>query len=158
MSSEPARCCVRCVSRGSNRAVAAIERRFLRKPRCCEPNSPQGESTMSAVMKEPQISRPVAQFVATAKKLLIDGKWLPAASEKTFEVKNPANGATIARAAEGDKADIDAAVRAARRAFESGPWPAMTASERSKIVWRGRRVHIELYHPAPELGAVRNAN
>src|SRR5207247_7829292 len=67
---------------------------------CCEPNSPQGESTMSAVMKEPQISRPVAQFVATAKKLLIDGKWLPAASEKTFEVKNPANGATIARAAE----------------------------------------------------------
>jgi len=40
-------------------------------------------------MKEPQISRPVAQFIATAKKLLIDGKWLAAASEKTFEVKNP---------------------------------------------------------------------
>jgi phenylacetaldehyde dehydrogenase len=91
---------------------------------------------MSAVMKEPQISRPVAQFMATPKKLLIDGKWLAAASERTFEVKNPANGATIARAAEGDKADIDAAVRAARRAFESGPWPAMTPSERSKILWR----------------------
>src|SRR5580692_9374363 len=91
---------------------------------------------MSAVMKEPQISRPVAQFMATPKKLLIDGKWLAAASEKTFEVKNPATGATIARAAEGDKADIDAAVRAARRAFESGPWPAMTPSERSKILWR----------------------
>jgi phenylacetaldehyde dehydrogenase len=87
-------------------------------------------------MKEPQISRPVAQFMATPRKLLIDGKWLAAASEKTFEVKNPANGATIARAAEGDKADIDAAVRAARRAFESGPWPAMTPSERSKILWR----------------------
>ena len=55
---------------------------------------------------------------------------------KTFEVKNPATGATIARVAEGDKADIDLAVRAARRAFESGPWPAMTASERGKIVWR----------------------
>jgi phenylacetaldehyde dehydrogenase len=91
---------------------------------------------MSAVMKEPQISRPVAQFMATPRKLLIDGKWLAAASERTFEVKNPANGATIARAAEGDKADIDAAVRAARRAFESGPWPAMTPSERSKILWR----------------------
>src|ERR1700724_1458196 len=91
---------------------------------------------MSAVMKEPQLSRPVAQFIATAKKLLIDGKWLAAASERTFEVKNPANGATIARAAEADKADIDAAVRAARRAFESGPWPAMTPSERSKILWR----------------------
>jgi phenylacetaldehyde dehydrogenase len=91
---------------------------------------------MSAVMKESQISRPVAQFMATPKKLLIDGKWLAAASERTFEVKNPANGATIARAAEADKADIDAAVRAARRAFESGPWPAMTPSERSKILWR----------------------
>src|ERR1700732_3254401 len=91
---------------------------------------------MSAVMKEPQISRPVAQFMATPRKLLIDGKWLAAASEKTFEVKNPANGATIARAAEADKADIDAAVRAARRAFESGPWPATTPSERAKVVWR----------------------
>ena len=91
---------------------------------------------MSAVMKEYQISRPVAQFMASPKKLLIDGKWLSAVSEKTFEVKNPATGATIARAAEGDRADIDAAVRAARRAFESGPWPAMTPSERSKVVWR----------------------
>src|SRR5207244_11629257 len=44
--------------------------------------------------------------------------------------------ATSARAAEGDKRDVDAAVRASRRAFESGPWPAMTPSERSKIVWR----------------------
>jgi len=87
-------------------------------------------------MKETQISRPVAQFLATPKKLFIDGRWLPAVSEKTFEVKNPATGATIARAAEGDKADIDAAVRAARRAFESGPWPAMTPSERAKVVWR----------------------
>src|ERR1700726_2999827 len=91
---------------------------------------------MSSVMKESQISRPVAQFMAAPKKLLIDGKWLPAASEKNSSEKNPATGATIARAAEGDKADIDAAVRAARRAFESGPWPAMTPSERSKILWR----------------------
>src|SRR5260370_30079702 len=91
---------------------------------------------MSAVMKEPQISRPVAQFIATAKKLLIDGKWLAAASEKTFEVKNPANGATIARGAEGDKADIEGGVGGGRRAFESGAWPAMTPSERSKILWR----------------------
>lgn len=43
---------------------------------------------------------------------------------------------SIPHAAEGDNADIDAAVRAARRAFESGPWPALTASERGKMVWR----------------------
>src|SRR5256886_13420898 len=91
---------------------------------------------MSAVIKETQISRPVAQFMANPKKLLIDGKWLPAASGMTFEVKNPATGATIARTAEGDKADIDTAVRAARRAFESGPWPAMTPSERARGGWR----------------------
>src|ERR1700730_6410054 len=76
---------------------------------------------MSAVMKESQLSRPVAQFIATAKKLLIDGRWLAAASERTFEVKNPANGATIARAAEGDKVDIDAAGRAARRRSSRDP-------------------------------------
>src|SRR6202050_4708412 len=91
---------------------------------------------MSAVMKEIPLSRTVTQFIAAPKKLLIDDKWLAAASEQTFEVKNPANGATIAHVAEGDKADIDAAVRAARRAFESGPWPAMTPSERGKLVWR----------------------
>jgi hypothetical protein len=44
-----------------------------------------------------------------------------AASERTFEVKNPANGATIPRAAEGDKVDIDAAVRAARRRSSRDP-------------------------------------
>ena len=91
---------------------------------------------MSAVVKEAHISRPVTQFLATPKKLLIDGKWVAAASGKTFEVKDPANGAAIAYAAEGDEADIDAAVRAARRAFEAGPWPAMTPSERGKFVWR----------------------
>jgi phenylacetaldehyde dehydrogenase len=91
---------------------------------------------MSAVMKEIPLSRTVTQFIAAPKRLLIDGKWLSAASEQTFEVKNPANGATIAHVAEGDKADINAAVRAARRAFESGPWPAMTPSERGKLLWR----------------------
>src|SRR5579863_3174822 len=91
---------------------------------------------MSAVIREAKTSRPVAQFLDAPKKLLIDGKWVPAASGKTFEVKNPATGATIARAAEGDKADVDLAVRAARRALESGPWATMTPSARSKIVWR----------------------
>jgi phenylacetaldehyde dehydrogenase len=53
-----------------------------------------------------------------------------------LEVRDPATGAIIARVPEGDKADIDIAVRAARRAFESGPWPAMTPSQRGKLVWK----------------------
>jgi phenylacetaldehyde dehydrogenase len=91
---------------------------------------------MSAVMKETQASRPVAQFLAATRNMLIDGKWVPALSGKTFEVKNPATGATMAHVAEADKEDIDVAVRAARRAFESGPWPAMTPSARGKLIWR----------------------
>src|SRR2546421_7800872 len=111
---------------------------------------------MSAVIKEAQISRPVAQFMATPRKLLIDGKWLPAASGMTFEVKNPATGATIARAAEGDKADIDTAVRAARRAFESGPWPAMTPSERARGVWRLRGLLSQNCHQPAGLESLEN--
>jgi phenylacetaldehyde dehydrogenase len=91
---------------------------------------------MNAVMKELPISNRVAQFLASPKKLLIDGKWVPAVSGKTFDVRDPATGATIARAAEGDRADVDAAVRAARRALESGAWSTMTPSERGKLVWR----------------------
>jgi phenylacetaldehyde dehydrogenase len=91
---------------------------------------------MNAAIKELSLSRPVSQFVAAPRKMLIDGKWVAAASEQTFEVMNPATGLTVARVAEGDKADIDAAVRAARRAFESGPWPQMTPSERGKLIWR----------------------
>ena len=75
---------------------------------------------MNAVLKEVPISSAVTKFLEAPKKLLINGKWISAASGKTFEVKNPATGRTIAHAAEGDKADIDAAVQAARHAFDAG--------------------------------------
>jgi len=91
---------------------------------------------MNAVLKEILTSNPVAQFLAAPKKLLINGKWVAAASGKTFEVKNPATGDVIALAAEGDKADVEAAVSAARRAFETGAWPSLTPSDRAKIIWR----------------------
>jgi phenylacetaldehyde dehydrogenase len=78
----------------------------------------------------------VTKFLATPKKLLINGKWVAAASGKTFEVTNPATGHVIARVAEGDEADVDAAVQAARRAFESSPWASMTPSDRGKMLRR----------------------
>ena len=52
---------------------------------------------MNAVLKEIPTSNPVTQFLATPKKLLINGKWVAAASGKTFEVTNPATGHVIAR-------------------------------------------------------------
>jgi aldehyde dehydrogenase (NAD+) len=66
--------------------------------------------------------------------MLIGGKWVDSASGKTFETINPATGEVICQVAEGDKADIDKAVKAARKAFESGPWPKMAASERGRLL------------------------
>src|ERR1700722_10976790 len=67
-------------------------------------------------------------------KLLIDGKWVNAASGKTFETINPATGEVIAHVAEANKADVDKAVDAARNAFENGAWSKTTASERGRLL------------------------
>jgi aldehyde dehydrogenase (NAD+) len=69
-------------------------------------------------------------------KMLIDGKWVDSASGRTFETINPATGEVIARVAEGDAADIDKAVRAARRAFDKGPWRKTDARERGRLLNR----------------------
>src|SRR6202522_630067 len=83
-----------------------------------------------------QIDSRVSDFIAKPRKMLIDGKWVNAASGKTFATYNPATGEILAQVAEGDRADIDAAVQAARRAFDKGPWSRMTASERGRLVWK----------------------
>jgi aldehyde dehydrogenase (NAD+) len=69
------------------------------------------------------------------KRMLIDGKWLEAASGKTFETVNPATGEVLASVAEGDAEDIDSAVAAARRAFE-GPWRRFRPFERQNLLLR----------------------
>ena len=66
--------------------------------------------------------------------LLIGGKWLDSVSGKTFPTMNPDTGETICQVAEGDKADVDLAVKAARKAFEEGAWPKMNASERGRLL------------------------
>ena len=83
-----------------------------------------------------ELKSPIKKWVPEKKQLFINGKWVDAKSGKTFDVENPATGDIVAQAAEGDKADIDEAVKAARKAFESGPWKDMSASERGKIVWK----------------------
>jgi aldehyde dehydrogenase (NAD+) len=69
-------------------------------------------------------------------RMLIDGKWVDAVSGKTFETINPATGEVIANVAMGEKADVDKAVAAARRAFEKGPWRRMNARERGRCLNR----------------------
>ena len=82
------------------------------------------------------LDRNVEQFIGAPRQLFINGQWADAASGKTFATPDPATGETLASIAEGDAEDIDRAVRAARRAFEEGPWSRMTASERGRIIWR----------------------
>ena len=65
----------------------------------------------------------VMEFLKRPKHLLIGGKWVPAKSGKTFATINPANEEMLAEVAEGDKADVNEAVKAARKAFDQGPWP-----------------------------------
>ena len=82
----------------------------------------------------------VAELVAPPKiqhtECFIDGQWRPAVSGKTFETINPATEQVICEVAEGDKADIDAAVQAARKAFERGPWSRMDARDRGRVMFR----------------------
>jgi acyl-CoA reductase-like NAD-dependent aldehyde dehydrogenase len=68
--------------------------------------------------------------------LFIDGEWVDAASGKTFAVYNPATGDVLAEVAEAGAADIDAAVRAARRAFEDARWRNLDANARGVLLWR----------------------
>ncbi|NBO93113.1 MAG: aldehyde dehydrogenase family protein [Planctomycetia bacterium] len=75
-----------------------------------------------------------APAVKAVQPLLIGGRWLDSVSGKTFATHNPATGEEICQVAEGDKADIDHAVAAARKAFEDGPWPKMAAAERGRLL------------------------
>jgi len=76
------------------------------------------------------------EWLKKPKHLLIDGKWVPAESGKTFETYNPATGEVLAKVSEGSKADIDKAVKAARKAYETGPWRKMSASERARLLYK----------------------
>ncbi len=78
----------------------------------------------------------VKEFTEATRQLFIGGKWVDSASGETFTTPNPATGEPLATVASGGAEDIDRAVRAARTAFEDGPWGRMTPSERGRVVWK----------------------
>jgi len=80
----------------------------------------------------PEIAPPKVQFT----KCFIGGDWVDSVSGKTFQTINPATEEVIAEVAEGDAADVDLAVKAARKAFDQGPWRTMDARDRGKIMYR----------------------
>ena len=76
------------------------------------------------------------EFLSQTRKMLINGKWVESASGRTFATCNPADGEELCQVAEGDKEDINRAVKAARKAFEEGPWSKTTPNVRSKMIWK----------------------
>jgi len=84
----------------------------------------------------PTLTEQTRDILTRPFQMLIDGQWTSAASEETIDVVNPADELVIAKIPAGGSDDVDRAVAAARRAFETGPWAKMTPGERSKLLWR----------------------
>src|SRR6202050_4992821 len=84
----------------------------------------------------PQIHPQVADFIDKPRKMLINGQWVNSISGKNFPTYNPSTGEVLAQVAEGDREDIEQAVKAARKAFDHGPWRRLTSSERGRLIWK----------------------
>ena len=68
--------------------------------------------------------------------MLIDGDWTESAGGRTFETVNPATGEVLDLVPEGTQADVEAAVAAASKAFESAQWAGMLPASRARLLWR----------------------
>jgi phenylacetaldehyde dehydrogenase len=91
---------------------------------------------MNIPLAHPHLSEAASRFLAGKHQAFIGGKWVDAESGKTFDTFDPGSGRVIAQVAECDAPDVDKAVAAARAAFESGPWPRTTGSERARMMWK----------------------
>ena len=91
---------------------------------------------------------PAGVTIAHPDRLYIDGRWVPSLSGRFIEVVSPNTEQVVARVAEADESDMDAAVEAARRAFDHGPWPTTSVAERIAAF---RRMIDHLEARVPEL-------
>jgi aldehyde dehydrogenase (NAD+) len=78
----------------------------------------------------------VKEFLEGKIKLFIDGKFVPSVRGKTFETYNPATEEVLAVVSEAQEEDVDLAVKAARKAFEKGAWPDLSAAERAHLIYK----------------------
>jgi phenylacetaldehyde dehydrogenase len=76
------------------------------------------------------------RFLARPHRLHIGGAWVDSISGETRPVFDPATGKQVASMANGGQKDVDLAVRAARKAFDAGPWRKLSTNERGRIVWK----------------------
>ena len=104
----------------------------------------------------------VSQLIETPKageireyKMLVGGEWVDARSGKTFESVNPYTGKVWATVPEAGDEDVDRAVRAAREAFDEGPWGKMTGTERARLM---RRFADALAESAEDIAVVESTD
>lgn len=102
------------------------------------------------------LSAPARAFLAKPAKMLIDGEFVDAKSGKTFTVFDPACGREFIRVPEAGPEDVDLAVKAARRAFESPAWADMIPVERERLLWRLSDLIEEHADELAELEALDN--
>ncbi|XP_073908147.1 aldehyde dehydrogenase 1A1-like isoform X2 [Castor canadensis] len=92
------------------------------------------ESEMQS-SRQPDLPAPIANLKIQYTKIFINNEWHNSVSGKKFPVLNPATEEEICQVEEGDKADVDKAVKAARQAFQIGsPWRTMDASQRGRLL------------------------
>lgn len=91
---------------------------------------------MNAVKLDELKRNSVGKFLSNSLCHLIGGKWVESTSGKTFKVENPATEEIIAHVAEGNKEDVDLAVKAARQAFEEGEWSRLSSTQRCRLIWK----------------------
>jgi phenylacetaldehyde dehydrogenase len=96
-----------------------------------------GGTLMATIPVDSRLNSKTAEFFSRQHRMLIDGRFVLAASGKTFPVYNPATGEVVAQVPEAETEDVDRAVIAARRAFDEGPWTRkMSNSERGQLLWK----------------------
>jgi phenylacetaldehyde dehydrogenase len=92
---------------------------------------------MATIPVDSRLNSKTAEFFSRQHRMLIDGRFVLAASGKTFPVYNPATGEVVAKVPEAETEDVNRAVTAARRAFDEGPWTRkMSNSERGQLLWK----------------------
>lgn len=88
------------------------------------------------IAPQPDPSPSIAKFLRRAPQLLIGGSWVDPKSAARIPVFDPATGKQIAEVADADASDVDRAVKAAREAFEKGPWRDMLPAQRAALIWK----------------------
>ena len=91
---------------------------------------------MATIPVDSRVNSKTAEFFSRQHRMLIDGRFVLAASGKTFPVYNPATGEVVAQVPEAEAEDVNRAVSAARRAFDEGPWSKMSTSQRGQLLWK----------------------